>query len=208
LLKVGGWNEKSITEDADLSVVLLEKGYKNVYMHNLVVKGEVPFSLKIFLKQQMRWTYGITRIFSDRWRTILFSKNFTFGQKGMITYLTTSYFMMPIVFLVALTGQLGWIITPPKALQLADLTAFLITLAYTSGFLFMGTIALHRSSKMEDFFKLFVASFVVGIILSFTNMISFFKAIFGIKSGWVRTPKMGSVSILEFFKKILSRTDK
>ncbi len=202
LVEAGGWNNKSITEDADLSVVLLEKGYKHVYIHNLVVAGEVPFTLRSFLRQQQRWAYGITRIFVERWRQILFSKNFKLGQKGMITFLTTSYIITPIVVMIAISGQLGWIITPPKPLQWTDAINFLMVFAYTSGFIFLGTIGLYRAGKLGDFFKLFVASFVIGIILAFSNTISFFKAVFGLKGVWIRTPKMGSISILEFFRKV------
>lgn len=214
LLEAGGWNQKSITEDADLSVVLLEKGYRSLYLHNLVVPGEVPFSLRSFLKQQMRWAYGITRVFMDRWRQIFFSKNFSMGQRGMLTYITSSYITAPIVFLVALTGQLGWVLTPPTPLALSDLIKFLITIGYTSGFVFLIAIGLYRSDEAEviwktskgaDFVKLFISSMIIGIILSFTNMIAFFKAVFGFKGGWIRTPKMGSISIAEFFKKLFSR---
>lgn len=202
LAEAGGWNAKSITEDADLSVFLLEKKHKSMYIHNLSVAGEVPFTLKSFLKQQTRWAYGITRIFVERWRTILFSKNFTLGQKGMITFLTASYIMTPIVVMIAISGQLGWLITPPKPLQISDAVNFLMTFVYTSGFIFLGAIALNRAGKMRDFFKLFVAAFIIGIILSFTNMVAWMKAILGMKSGWVCTPKMGSLSVLEIFKKI------
>ncbi len=206
LLDSGGWNDKSVTEDADLSVVLLEKGYRHVYMHNLVASGEVPFTLVSFLRQQTRWAYGITRVFVEHWRQILFSKNFTVSQKGMITFLTTSYVMTPIVVMIAISGQLGWILTPPKPLQWSDLTRFLITFLYTSGFVFIGTIAIYRAGRLGDFFKLFVASFIIGVILSFTNMLAFFKAVLGMKSGWVRTPKMGSIFILEMFKGLFRRS--
>ncbi len=205
LLKVGGWNQKSITEDSDLSVILLEKGYKNIYVHNLTVAGEVPFTLKSFLRQQQRWAYGITRIFVERWRTILFSPNFRISQKAMITFLTTAYVMTPIIIFAAISGQLGWIITPPKPLQWADAIKFGLVFFYTSGFMFLGSIGVHRSGKIRDFFKLFFAAYVIGVILSFTNMIAFFKAVFGIKSGWIRTPKMGSRSILEFFRRVFGR---
>jgi len=208
LLKAGGWNDKSITEDADLSVVLLEKGYKHVYMHNLTCAGEVPFTLKSFLVQQTRWAYGMTRIFVERWKTIFFSKNFTLSQKGMITYITTGYVVAPIVVLVAITGQLGWILTPPKPFLISDILNFMLMFAYTSGFIFLGVIGIKRDGKIGDFFKLLLAAFTIGIVLAFTNMIAFFKAVLGMKSGWIRTPKMANLSILQFFRKLFGRQEK
>lgn len=202
LRSLGGWNTKSITEDADLSVLLLEKGYKNLYIPNLYAAGEVPFTLKSFLRQQMRWAYGITRVFMDHWRKIFFSKNFTIGQRGMMIFITAGYVVTPFVAAIAFSGQLGWIITPPKPLTILDVINFLKIFLYTSGFIFLGAIALRRGGKFGDFIKLLAAAFVLGIILAFTNMIAFLKAITGRKEGWIRTPKMGSLSILEFFRKI------
>ncbi len=207
LLSVGGWNGKSITEDADLSVQILEKGYKNIYISNLEAAGEVPFTLKSFLRQQMRWAYGITRVFMDNWRKILFSRSFTIQQKTMITFITTGYLITPFVVGAAVTGQLGWIITPPKPLVLTDIFNFGKTLLLTSGFVALGIIALHRAGRIRDFFRLYLAAFIIGIVLAAANMVAFFRSITKRHTTWIRTPKMGSNFILEFFRRLFSRKE-
>ncbi len=205
LLSVGGWNGKSVTEDADLSVHILERGYKNIYISSLQANGEVPFTLKSFLRQQMRWAYGITRVFMDNWKKILFSRSFTIQQRTMITFITTGYLITPFVVGAAVTGQLGWIITPPKPLLFSDIINFGKTLLFTSGFVALGIIALYRAGRMRDFFRLYFAAFFIGIVLAGANMIAFFKSIFRAKTTWIRTPKMGSNFILEFFRRLFSR---
>ncbi len=205
LLSVGGWNGKSVTEDADLSVKILQKGYRNIYVPNLEAAGEVPFTLKSFLRQQMRWAYGITRVFMDHWKSIWFSRSFSIQQRTMITFITTGYIITPFVVGAAVTGQLGWLITPPKPLALADIVNFGKTLLLTSGFVALGIIALHRAGRIRDFFKLYFAAFFIGIALAGANMIAFFKSLTKRKTIWIRTPKMGSNFILEFFRRLFSR---
>ena len=81
LIEAGGWNEKNLTEDAELSIKIFKKGYKSVYLPNLKVRGELPFTFEAFIKQQMRWTYGMTRTFMDNARSIWFGGHFSLSQK-------------------------------------------------------------------------------------------------------------------------------
>ena len=205
LLSVGGWNEKSVTEDADLSLLIMEKGYKNLYISNLEVAGEVPFTLRSFLRQQMRWAYGLTRVFMDHWKKILFSPSFTAPQRAMMIFMTTGYVITPFVLGAAITGQLGWIITPPKPLLLSDLINFLKMLLLSSGFVALGVMGLHRAGKSRDILKLYIAAFTVGIILSAANFVAFARSVLNMRAGWIRTPKMGSSFIIEFFKNAFRR---
>lgn len=205
LLSVGGWNERSVTEDADITVLILEKRYKNIYIPNLEVAGEVPFTLRSFLRQQMRWAYGITRVFVDHWRKILFSPAFTAQQRTMITFVTTGYLITPFVVGAAFTGQLGWIITPPKPFLFSDLMNFARTLLLSSGFVTLGILALHRAGKIRDFFRLYLATYVIGIILAAANAAAFFRSLLNMRAGWIRTPKMGSSFVVLFFRKIFRK---
>ncbi len=197
LEEVGGWHEESITEDADLSIRILDRGYRHVYLPGLKAKGEVPFTLDSFLKQQQRWAYGTTRAFADNWKRILFG-NFSFFQKLMITFLTIGYIVTPFVVVSAITGQLGWLITPAKPFALADIVRFFSILFITSGFIFIGALSLYPGTR-KDLPKLLVATFTLGIVLAFANMVAFFSALFRKKMTWIRTPKFGNSFILRLF---------
>ncbi|BAB67442.1 glycosyltransferase [Sulfurisphaera tokodaii] len=56
--EVGGWNEYSLTEDLDLSIRLVSKGYKIVYVPSIMAWREVPISLRWLIKQRLRWYRG------------------------------------------------------------------------------------------------------------------------------------------------------
>lgn len=202
LIKVGGWNEENVTEDADLSIKSLEAGYKHVYLQNLKASGEVPFTLSSFLKQQMRWAYGITFTFKNYWRKIWFSSTFNLIQKILMTLVLFGWVVSPFVFLSTLFGQLAWITGTPRPIQISDIVKFFTYFALTSGFLFLAAVGLYREKMLSKVAFLFPASLTIGICLSFVGTIAFFKALLGFKHYWFRTPKFGSISIIEFFKKI------
>lgn len=201
LRKAGGWNENSLTEDSDLSVRVLDMGYKSTYLYDLDVKGEVPVTLKSLVRQQTRWAYGTTRVFVDNWRTILFSPSFGPLQRAALLFITLGYVASPLILGMVLSGNLGWVLTPPKPVGLADVELFVRNMVVTSGFFVLGTLGLYRAGKISDLPKALFSMATVGLVLTATNFAAFANALAGGKSTWIRTPKAGSDSIYSFFKK-------
>ena len=62
LRDAGGWNEDSIAEDLDITVRILQKGYRQAYLPDVKARGEVPSTLMSFIRQQQRWAYGTTSV--------------------------------------------------------------------------------------------------------------------------------------------------
>ncbi|MBD3209735.1 glycosyltransferase, partial [Candidatus Woesearchaeota archaeon] len=110
--EVGGWNKASITEDSELSVKLLIKGYKTVYLQ-YSTPSEVPDTFESFVKQQMRWCYGNVRVFVDNARNIILDKHLNLKQKLMILYMTTAHITAPFVLLMTIFGFAGWFFGEP-----------------------------------------------------------------------------------------------
>ena len=202
LKKTGGWNEKSLTEDSDLSIRLLDKGYKTTYLKNLEVKGEVPVTMMSLIKQQKRWAYGTTRVFFDNWKTILFGSRFAIHQRAMLLFITLGYIAAPFIVGMVVTGNLGWALVPQKAVSLVDILEFTRNLLFTSGFFVLGTLGLYRAGRISDVPKTFLSMVTVGIALATTNFLAFARASIGLKSTWIRTPKMGSASVRQMFRKV------
>jgi len=57
--KVGYFEDDTLAEDTDLTIRILNAGYKIIYDHRAVSYEEVPENLKDFLKQRFRWSFGI-----------------------------------------------------------------------------------------------------------------------------------------------------
>ena len=193
--EVGGWNTSSITEDSELSVKLLRKGYRSVYL-DIETPSEVPDTYEGFIKQQMRWCYGNTRVFLDKFYDILFGKGLSLKQRFMITYLTLGNVVAPIVIVMTLFGLGGWFLGEPGLFNWNDLISFAVRFAYTAGFLIMGTVTLYKRKQVKEILHLVYASFTIGLILSMWNSYAFFKALINSKLHWFCTPKSDNQKVI------------
>jgi cellulose synthase/poly-beta-1,6-N-acetylglucosamine synthase-like glycosyltransferase len=205
LIEVGGWNENSLTEDADLSIRILKRGYKIVFLENLKSAGELPYTLLSFLKQQGRWAYGQTRVFVEFWKDIFFNKSFNLLQRIILTFTTFGYVCAPFVVIMVITGQLGWILGTPKPFEISDFIKFVSVFMYTSGFLVVAVYSIKREDLNIGTFSIIFASLTIGVVLAITNSISFVRALLGLRTAWFRTPKWGSIKIMEIFKRFAIR---
>jgi cellulose synthase/poly-beta-1,6-N-acetylglucosamine synthase-like glycosyltransferase len=200
LEEVGSWNAKSITEDADLSIKMLLSGYKTLYLPDVRARGEVPWTLDSFLKQQTRWTYGQARAVIENARTIASSRTLVFSQKFMLLFSLFMYLLIPFVIVTALTGQLGWIINPPKAVELADMVNFSMIFFVTFGYGAMGAAALSKERVLRRSWKTIVLIIPLGLVLAVSNLFAFSKAALNKPMDWIKTPKFGSRGVLDVFR--------
>jgi cellulose synthase/poly-beta-1,6-N-acetylglucosamine synthase-like glycosyltransferase len=54
----GGWRAETLTEDLDLSYRAFLKGWKALYLRDVVVKAELPVNFTGYRRQQHRWARG------------------------------------------------------------------------------------------------------------------------------------------------------
>ena len=206
LQSIGGWNEKSIGEDIDLTVRMLCKGYKQVYLPGVRVKGEVPETLKSFVKQQQRWAYATTKALKDYFGSILFSKELSKMQKFDLMLIMTGFLTFPFIMGVTLSTLLtmlpwfgpgvvgeffsfnGFVDSMSKALGSFFSLEGVILLGLSCGYMFECAVALIMQRKYRDIATI-PYIFVVGLVLEVTNTIAVFKALLGKKYSFYKTPK-------------------
>lgn len=58
LVEVGGWDEWCITEDAEVSLRLLNAGYRSLYVDRTYGRGLMPLDYAGLKKQRFRWAFG------------------------------------------------------------------------------------------------------------------------------------------------------
>jgi cellulose synthase/poly-beta-1,6-N-acetylglucosamine synthase-like glycosyltransferase/ketosteroid isomerase-like protein len=58
LERVGGWDEWCVTEDAEVSLRLLDAGYESVYVPRTYGRGIMPLDYAGLKKQRFRWAFG------------------------------------------------------------------------------------------------------------------------------------------------------
>jgi cellulose synthase/poly-beta-1,6-N-acetylglucosamine synthase-like glycosyltransferase len=79
---VGGWDERIITEDAEISLRVLARGHRSVYVPRAFGHGIMPLTYEALRKQRFRWAFGGIQILRRHWRTLLDRRSgLTLGQR-------------------------------------------------------------------------------------------------------------------------------
>jgi peptidoglycan-N-acetylglucosamine deacetylase len=81
ILHAGGFTNDTLAEDCDLTLRLLRYGYTVRYDDEAIAFTEVPETLKMFIKQRFRWSFGIMQSLWKH-RDALFNREY--GALGLV----------------------------------------------------------------------------------------------------------------------------
>ncbi|MCZ6785850.1 MAG: glycosyltransferase [Planctomycetota bacterium] len=188
----GGWSASSITEDTEISFRALLRGWKFVYLRDLTVPAEVPADVDAFKSQQHRWAKGYTEVLREHLPTI-WRAAIPFKAKLEATFMLSGHFAF--LLLGALT-----ILHLPVVLVRTSFhsTSFQILLDLVSIYLVLfAFFAFYAVSQWEAgrFNWRRLAQLPLAIGLGMALMVNSCRAVleacFGLKTGFVRTPKDG-----------------
>ncbi|XP_003560565.2 probable mannan synthase 9 [Brachypodium distachyon] len=84
--EAGGWKDRTTVEDMDLAVRASLKGWKFVFLGDLMVKSELPSTFKAFRYQQHRWSCGPANLFRKMLMDIVRNKKVTLWRKIHVIY--------------------------------------------------------------------------------------------------------------------------
>ncbi|MCW4021174.1 MAG: glycosyltransferase family 2 protein [Candidatus Bathyarchaeota archaeon] len=101
LEKVGGWDATMLTEDTDLTVRLILKGYQIRYVNDAEAYEEAVSTWRAYWNQRYRWAKGHMQCAMKHLKKVLKTKHLSRYEKTELTLLLCIYFM-PIVVLI------GW----------------------------------------------------------------------------------------------------
>ncbi|MEE8405481.1 MAG: glycosyltransferase [candidate division Zixibacteria bacterium] len=71
LEELGGWDEWCITEDAEISLRMLNMGYNSIYVDQSYGKGLMPLNYEGLKKQRFRWAFGGMQILRMHWHKLM-----------------------------------------------------------------------------------------------------------------------------------------
>ncbi|NIP31662.1 MAG: glycosyltransferase, partial [Candidatus Dadabacteria bacterium] len=191
ILDAGGWQHDTLTEDLDLSYRAQMKGWRAVYLNDVVVNAELPVEINSFKSQQHRWSKGGIQTALKLLPTILKNRNINtrvkiqcmFHLLGNISYpllLLLIILMMPLAYL---WSSIGW-----ENIILFNLLA--ITAGTLSVFNFYLTAV--RSlfgPEWIGFAKYIPLSISLGSGLAVNNTKAVLEALFKRDTEFNRTPK-------------------
>ncbi|HUK83653.1 MAG TPA: cellulose synthase family protein [Verrucomicrobiae bacterium] len=196
IVSSGGWQHDTLAEDLDLSYRAQIKGWRFLFLPDIVTPAELPVEMNAFKSQQHRWAKGSVqagkKMLPVLWRTKLPLK---IKIEGTV-HLTSNFGHLMLLVLCLLfhssasagtnqaTGGNPW-----TKMLLVDLPLFLAASMSITAFYFCAQKELHTQWwKRLLYIPLLMA---VGIGLSLNNARAVLEAIFNHQSEFVRTPKFG-----------------
>src|SRR5260370_28768435 len=93
LQEIGGWEEWCITEDAEASLRILNRGYQSLYVAQSFGRGLMPLNFEGLKKQRFRWAFGGVQILKKHWVKLLPWAHWVDPSNLMTFALRYCYFM-------------------------------------------------------------------------------------------------------------------
>jgi cellulose synthase (UDP-forming) len=143
--QVNGLCETNIAEDFMTSLLVHQKGWKSVYVPEILAKGLAPEDFLSYCKQQFRWARGSMEILF--WHNPIFSKSLTFAQK-LNYFISASYYLSGVIVIVNLVTPIAYLvfgveplhsssmILPALFLPYIIFSALILNLSTNSGYTF------------------------------------------------------------------------
>jgi hypothetical protein len=197
---VGGWDERIITEDAEISLRVLAGGTRSVYVPQAFGRGIMPLTYEGLRKQRFRWAFGGIQILRRHWRTIFDPRSgFTLGQRydhlmGGLWWFNDALTLGFTAFVIA--TAIGVIIGRPFVVQ--QLTG--IGLVLPLAFIVLGLVrylwALRATTGASP--ALALAALRVNLSLSWVIALACVRGLVQERGVFLRTPKFaGAPAIRE-----------
>jgi len=180
-----GGHAPGLSEDMHTAMQLHAKGWKSVYIPEMLTRGLVPATLSSYYKQQLKWSRGTFELLFRTYPSLY--KNFTWRQK-------IHYFTIPLYFLFGLINFID-ILIPVLALCMArvpwevdiqNFASLFIPLCVFSMFirLFAQRWLLEKHERGFHF-----AGGILRTATWWIFLVGFIYSIFNIKVPYIPTPK-------------------
>src|ERR687894_265945 len=189
----GGWHTSTIVEDLDLSYRAQLKGWKCLFLEDIIVDAELPVQINAAKRQQFRWAKGSMQVAMKLLIDVTLDKKIPIDTKIQAFIQLTRHVVHPLF--------LTQFIIFPMLLAL-DYTLYAVSWSPITGiliYILMGPATyLYIIRKIwGDKWKVkarqyfYLIFFATGI--SVNNTVAIFEALLIGKSEFLRTPKFGVI---------------
>jgi cellulose synthase/poly-beta-1,6-N-acetylglucosamine synthase-like glycosyltransferase len=190
----GGWYTDTLTEDLDISYRAQLKGWKFVFLKDVITPGELPPDMNEFKSQQLKWAIGITQVGRKLIKSILKAKIPLFVKLDIFADLM-GYSMHLFLLLIAILMlpfiwcSVRYDIRPHIILQGIIFSSTMIS--FCLFYLVSQIEAYNLKNGVNRFARHFPMLLILGTGLSINNTWGVLKAIIWNKTECMRTPKFG-----------------
>ncbi|RYD86864.1 MAG: hypothetical protein EOP50_21720, partial [Sphingobacteriales bacterium] len=199
--EAGGWQHDTLTEDLDLSYRAQLKGWRFVFLADLVTPAELPVDMNGFKSQQHRWTKGsiqtCIKLLPSVWRAplpLLIKLEAT-------AHLTSNYaYLLLFCLCVLMHPNMGASLPEWSRSTLLNIAIFFAGSMPALVFYVVTQRELHPRSWVRELLCL-PALLALGIGLAVNNARAVIEAMLGHQSEFTRTPKYGIEKKTQSWKK-------
>ena len=185
----GGWQHDTLTEDLDLSYRAQLRGWKFVFVSDVIAPAEVPVEMNGFKSQQHRWAKGSIQTCRKLLPQIL-RADIPLGTKCEAFFHLTANFNYPLMVVLSILifpsmvirYNMGW-----YEMLLIDVPLFFAATFSVCNFYMVCQREIHADWITRIKYLPFLMS--IGIGLSINNTRAVFEALLNKESEFARTPK-------------------
>jgi cellulose synthase/poly-beta-1,6-N-acetylglucosamine synthase-like glycosyltransferase len=185
----GGWQHDTLTEDLDLSYRAQLRGWRFVFVSDLVAPAEVPVEMNAFKSQQHRWAKGSIQTCRKVLPAILRADLPLAVKAEAFFHLTANfnYILMCILSVLMFPSMvirynMGW-----YEMMLIDVPLFFAATFSVCNFYMVCQREIHRDWRARIKYLPFLMSIGIGLCINNTRAV--FEALFNKQSEFARTPK-------------------
>jgi len=187
----GGWQHDTLTEDLDLSYRAQLRGWKFLFLPDLVSPAEVPVEMNSFKSQQHRWAKGSIQTCMKLLPQILTSKQPFSVKAEAFFHLSANfnYLLMSLLSILMFPAMwvrynMGW-----TEMLLIDVPLFAAATLSVCNFYMVSQRELYTDWRSRLKYLPFLMSIGIGLCVNNTRAV--LEALFGKQSEFTRTPKYG-----------------
>jgi cellulose synthase/poly-beta-1,6-N-acetylglucosamine synthase-like glycosyltransferase len=191
IIDAGGWQHDTLTEDMDLSYRAQLRGWKFVYLNDVVAPAEIPVEMNSFKSQQFRWAKGSIQT-ARKLLPMILKSNVPWKVKlEAFFHLTNNmaYLLLCLLAILLLPNLLLRTEHGIREVLLIDLPLFFGTTLSIASFYLVAHRQLY--GNVSSAIRRLPLLMSLGIGLSINNARAVLEGLFGHDSEFIRTPKHG-----------------
>lgn len=190
LLKLGGWNVDTVTEDTDLTIRVILAGGRVRYDPTAVDYEEAVLVARRFWKQRYRWARGHQKCTRDYFFKAARCKHLSIGERS-------EFLMFLLIYHIPVLSGLGVALTVARLFGVGTIAA--VALLPLTLLLFLGPLAELAAGLSIGGVERRAAWHLIGFLPSFALSIvtvtwAYFDGMLGRPYSWVKTTRSGEMS--------------
>ena len=189
----GGWHTATLVEDLDLSYRAQMKGWKCLFIPDIVVNAELPVQMNGAKRQQFRWAKGSIQCAIKLLGGILLKRKITIDAKLQAFVQLTRHIVFPLMLIQFLA--LPILLASNVNLYIVSFLPVVTLATYVAmgpgAYLFIIRNMYDKNRKEKAIAMPYLIIYSMGMAVN--NTIAVIDAMVGKKSEFLRTPKYGIV---------------